>query len=203
MEEADILAGYGRDSEELIPRFEALRTADVLAPVMELLPVQPGRILDVGAGTGRDSAWFAGRGHRVVAVEPAPELRRAGMNLHRDPNIAWVDDRLPFLARVTAMEAAFDLIILVGVWQHLRPDRQLPAMTALAGLLDARGRLIISVRHGPGAPTRPCFPADVDQLVNWGQAANLRLLLRREAESVQQQNRDAGVRWTWLCMERE
>lgn len=176
---------------------------DVLAPVMELLPTRRCRILDVGAGTGRDSAWFASRGHDVVAVEPVPEFRSAGMDLHRFANMRWVDDRLPLLGTVAATEAPFELILAIGVWQHLRPDRQSPAMAALAGLVAPRGRLIISVRHGRGAPTRPCFPADVDQMILSGEAANLKPLLRREADSIQQKNRDAGVRWTWLCMERD
>jgi SAM-dependent methyltransferase len=198
----NVLAGYAGDAQDLIPRFEALRTADVLAPVMELLPTRTGRILDVGAGTGRDAAWFADQGHDVVAVEPVLELRRAGMDLHRLANLTWLDDRLPFLRTVTDKESAFDLIVLIAVWQHLRPDQQPSAMRTLAKLLAPKGRLIISVRHGPGSPTRPCFHADVDRMIGWGEGAGLKLLMRPEAESVQQKNREAGVRWTWLCMER-
>jgi SAM-dependent methyltransferase len=202
-DETNILAGYAGDAEDLIPRFEALRTEDVLAPVMELLPTRAGRILDVGAGTGRDSAWFAGQGHDVVAVEPVPEFRRAGMDLHRLANLIWLDDRLPLLGTLAANEAAFDLVVAIAVWQHLRPDQQPSAMLTLARLIAPKGRLIISVRHGPGSPTRPCFHADVDRMTGWGEGAGLKLLMRREADSVQQKNRDAGVRWTWLCMERD
>ncbi len=139
----------------------------------------------------------------MVAVEPVAELRQAGMDLHRRARIEWLDDRLPLLDRVGAKGARFDLIVAIGVWQHVRPDRQPSAMAALAGLVAPKGRLIISVRHGPGAPTRPCFPADVDRMIGRARDAKLKLLLRREADSVQQGNRDAGVRWTWLCLERE
>jgi SAM-dependent methyltransferase len=198
----NILAGYARDAAELIPRDEALRTEDVLAWVSELLPDRPGRVLDVGAGTGRDAAWFAARRHDVVAVEPVPELRRAGKDLHRLANIAWVDDSLPVLGRIGPHKAAFDLILAIGVWQHLRPREQRLAMATLAALLAPKGRLIISIRHGPGAPTRPCYPAGVDRIVGWGESEHLGLLMRRAADSVQPQNREAGVRWTWLCMER-
>lgn len=138
----------------------------------------------------------------MLAVEPVPEFRRAGRDLHRLSNLTWLDDRLPFLGTVAAKGAAFDLVVAIGVWQHLRPDRQSPAMATLASLVAPGGRLIISVRHGPGAPTRPCFPADVDRMIGWGEGADLKLLLRREADSVQQGNRDRGVTWTWLCMER-
>ncbi len=32
----------------------------------------------IDAGAGRDADWFAGRGHRVTAVEPVETLRMAG-----------------------------------------------------------------------------------------------------------------------------
>jgi hypothetical protein len=50
---------------------------------------------------------------------------------------------------------------------------------------------------------RPCFPANVDEMIGCGEGAGLKLLMREEAGSLQQENRDAGVQWTWLCMERD
>ncbi len=202
MDVVDILAGYAGDADDLIPRYEALRTRDVLAPMTAVLPDRPSRILDVGAGTGRDAAWFASHGHDVVAVEPVPEFRRAGMEIHGLENMSWLDDCLPLLGKIPARKTSFDLILAIGVWQHIPPDQQSTAMTTLVRLLAPGGRLIISVRQGPGAPTRPCFPADVDEMIRWGECANLKLLMRRRADSVQQENRNAGVSWIWLCMER-
>jgi hypothetical protein len=62
--------------------------------------------------------------------------------------------------------------------------------------------LIISVRHGPGSSTRPCFPADPDRIVGYAEDTRMRLRMRRTAGSLQQGNRDLGVIWTWLCFER-
>jgi 2-polyprenyl-3-methyl-5-hydroxy-6-metoxy-1,4-benzoquinol methylase len=200
MHEQHVLEGYAADAAELVPRFEALSSAEVLAPVLEVLPAAPCRVLDVGAGTGRDSAWLAGRGHRVVAAEPVEPFRRAGAALH--PELHWVDDRLPDLARLAASGERFDLILLVGVWQHLRPEEHRPAIAALAGLLDPGGLLMLSLRHGTGSPARLCFPAVPDEIVAHAAAAGLDLELRRAAPSIQQCNRDAGVTWTWLAFRR-
>ena len=196
----DVLRGYAQDAAELIPRFEALRTPEVLAPVEGLLPVERSRILDIGAGTGRDAAWLAARGHDVDAVEPVKELREAGMAFHPSDRIRWVDDRLPALDRLRE-RPPYNLILVVGVWQHLLVTEHRPAIETLAGRLASGGRLIISLRQGPGAPSRPCFAADPDRIVGYAEEAAMRLRMRCTAGSLQKQNRDRGVTWTWLCFE--
>ena len=198
MVQPDVLRGYGQDAAELIPKFEALRTLEVLGPVDALLPVKRSRILDIGAGTGRDAAWFASQGHNVEAVEPVKELREAGMALHPSDRIRWSDDRLPSLDRIRD-RPPFDLILVVGVWQHLPGAEHRRAIETLACKLASSGRLIISLRHGPGSPSRPCFAADPDQIVIYAQDAGMRLRMRCAARSLQQENRDRGVTWTWLC----
>ncbi len=82
------------------------RQRQVLAPVGDLLLARAGTALDIGAGTGRDAAWLARRGHRVLAVEPVAALRSAGEALHRMANLEWLDDGLPELARARARGGA-------------------------------------------------------------------------------------------------
>jgi SAM-dependent methyltransferase len=200
--EQNIFDGYAVDAPGLIPRFEAIASADVLAPVIDLLPARPCHILDIGAGTGRDAAWLAGRGHRITAVEPVDALRRAGTALHPSPDISWIDDRLPALADVRRRDEKYGLILLVAVWQHLRPEQHAQAISTLAALAAPDGRLILSLRHGPGSPARPCFPARPERIVAAAERAGLSLVRRRTAPSVQQKNREAGVTWTWLCFDR-
>jgi protein-L-isoaspartate O-methyltransferase len=198
----EVLEGYAVDAAELVAVYEAFRTPDVLEPMQELLPARPSRILDVGAGTGRDAAFLVGEGHSVVAVEPVHAFRQAGLRLHPLERIRWLDDQLPALARVLEEATQYELIIVSGVWQHLPPEQHQRAINALSALLAAEGRLMISLRHGPGSPARPCFPADPDRIVAYAEGAGMRLRLRDHVESLQQRNRDLGVTWTWLCFER-
>ena len=201
MSQPDVLKGYAADAAALIPAYEALATPDVLAPVLALLPVRPSRILDIGAGTGRDAAYLAGKGHHVVAVEPVAVLRDAAMALHPDPQIRWVDDDLPALARVRAAGERHDLILVIGVWQHLPANEHRDEVSTLADLLASGGRLIVSLRHGTSAPARPCFRGDPDRIVEYAVEVGLRVRMRADAGSLQQANRDLGVSWTWLCFE--
>lgn len=198
----NVLASYAAAASDLIPRYEALSTADVLAPVAALLPTQPAYVLDVGAGTGRDAAWLAARGHRIVAVEPVDALRSAGMAFHPSPLIDWVEDCLPLLTKIRQRGGHYDLILLDGVLHHLLPDEQTETIPILASMIGVRGRLILSLRHGPTHPLRPGSPTDPDRTVRAAEASGLCLALRRATPSLQPENRAAGVSWTWLCFDR-
>lgn len=197
----DVIAGYAADAAELIARYEALSPADLLSPVIDLLP-KKGRVLDLGAGTGRDAAWFAANGLHVLAVEPVAGFRDAGARLHPSSRIDWLDDRLPDLAAVQKRGGAFDLVLLSGVWQHLDRAQRTKAMPVIAKLLASSGILVISVRHGPGAPSRPGFEGNAEEAIGLAEAAGLRLVRRRHIASVQEGNRRAGVTWTWLAFTR-
>lgn len=194
-----VLAGYEADGQDLVDRFEAIDPAGLYAPVAQFIPAARARIADIGAGTGRDAAWLAGLGHAVVAVEPVAALREAGRALH--PELAWIDDRLPKLSGLRGER--FDRLLLSGVWQHLDDRARAEAMPALADLLARNGVLVMSLRHGPGAPLRPIWPVDVQATVALARDAGLRLVHRAEAASVQAGNQAAGVTWTWVCFERQ
>jgi SAM-dependent methyltransferase len=193
------IAGYSADAKVLIAPFEAISPEAIFAPVAHLLPTAPACIAEIGAGTGRDAAWLADHGHHVLAVEPVDAFREAGMKLHPSPRIAWLSDVLPGLPCTLARGGRFDLVTLIAVWQHLDADQQREAIPNLAALVTPGGHLILSIRHGPGAPTRPCFPSRPEDVIALGAASGLHLVFRRETESIQAANRANGVTWTWLA----
>ncbi|SCG08174.1 hypothetical protein GA0115255_123563 [Streptomyces sp. Ncost-T6T-2b] len=56
---ADSTAGYAEAADALAVQYEQVTFEDVHRDVLHLLPSAPARILDVGAGTGRDAAALA------------------------------------------------------------------------------------------------------------------------------------------------
>lgn len=197
-----VLEGYEAAAPDLIARYDAIPIGEMFAPVEDLLPSAPSRILDIGAGTGRDAAWLASLGHDVTAVEPVAALREAGMTLHPDAAIRWIDDRLPELSALSDKEAGFEMIQMIGVWQHLNDAHRRVAMPRLASLLAPRGKLILSYRHGPASAGRPVHVGPIEDTIDGAAQAGLSLLRRRGADSVQAANRAAGVHWTWLVFAR-
>jgi SAM-dependent methyltransferase len=191
--------GYAEEAERLIAPYEGLAFADVHEPVLHLIPQASSRILDIGAGTGRDAGAFAEMGHSVVAVEPTEELRSRAVALHQSPLIEWLDDSLPDLRVLQARGEVFDLAMLTAVWMHLDEPQRRRGMPILAGLVREGGLLILSLRHGPVPPGRRMFEVSAEETIRLARVQGLRLLLNRRTESLQQANRAAGVWWTRLA----
>lgn len=196
---SDAIEGYAADASDLIARYEVISFDELYGHVAHLFPGRPGRVIDIGAGSARDAARFAEMGHEVIAVEPVTAFREAGAALHPSTRITWLDDRLPDLARVDERCGQFDLVLISGVWLHLDRRERERAMPRLGELTAPLGVVIVSLRDGPGAPSRPCHPVSPVDTISGAEANGLSLTFRHEAASIQPQNRAAGVRWTWLA----
>lgn len=66
---------YDQNAALQAERYESVDSADVFEWSSGILPDPPGLVIDLGAGSGRDAAWFAARGFQVVAAEPAARMR--------------------------------------------------------------------------------------------------------------------------------
>ena len=177
---------------ELVARYESISFEDGNNGVLDLVPPSPCRVLDIGAGSGRDAAWFAAHGHAVTAVEPTKEMRVRGQALHVSPHIEWIDDGLPDLQRVRGR--TFDLIWISAVWFHLTAAERAEAMPVVAALVGDGGALMISLRHAPPAPGRRMFEVSAEEPIAHAAAAGLTCVRNINVEPA----RTAGMRWDWL-----
>ena len=194
--------GYAEEAAELFKLYESIPAADAHRAVLHLIPTAPSSILDIGSGTGRDAAWFAAQGHRVVAVEPTDAMRLPAMALHPSPLIEWLDDSLPDLALLRARDERFDLVMLSAVWMHLDAQQRRDAMPNLAALLRAGGVMIMKVRHGPVPEGRRMFEVLPEETIELARTQGLHPVLSVRTESSQEANRRAGVTWTNLAFVR-
>ncbi len=190
-----VIAGYGAKASDLIPAYDDLSPEETLAQVIAHLPNAGQSVLDVGAGTGRIAGWLTHRGCRVTGVEPTASFRRYAQQSY--PGIAWIDDTLPHLK---SLRVRFDAILAIGVLHHLKPEDQQAAIVTLSQRLRPGGRLILSLRHGPSPASRPGFAVGAAQLTDTAQAQGLAIEQSQQAGSIQQDNRRAGVTWTWLVL---
>ena len=138
---------YNDNASELYERYQQLDPARVHSGWLKHLPATPGLACDIGAGSGRDANWLAQQGWDVIAVEPSKALRELGQQ-HSHPNITWLDDALPELARLRIAGHRFNLILISAVWMHLPQSNRERAFRILSELLAPGGILIITLRHG-------------------------------------------------------
>ncbi|MFJ6013213.1 class I SAM-dependent methyltransferase [Streptomyces sp. NPDC092952] len=172
-----VQAYYAQSAESLAERYESVSFEQVHAALLDLLPEAPARVLDVGAGTGRDAAALARLGHRVVAVEPVAELRRVAERLHGEEGISWRRGALPELADLDGeFNGGFEAVLLSAVWMHLLPEERPVALRRLAELLAPGGVLLISLRRGEPPQDRRMFDVPADEVAEQGRAAGFEIV---------------------------
>ena len=191
--------GYAEEADELFKHYESIPAAHMHRFVLHLIPAAPCRVLDIGSGTGRDAAWFAGCGHRVVAAEPCEAMRLRAIRLHRSPRIEWLDDSLPALAVLCRRGEQFDLVTLTAVWMHLDEGQRRQAMPHLASLVRTGGTVIMTLRHGQVPAGRRMFEVSATETIELAKAQDLHPVLNLRTESGLAQNRAAGITWTSLA----
>jgi SAM-dependent methyltransferase len=192
--------GYGEEAEALLVQYESITFEQTQGSITQLIPTLPCRVLDIGAGTGRDAAGFASLGHRVLAVEPTDELRTRAAALHPLPEIEWLNDSLPDLALVRQRDELFDVVMLTAVWMHLDEGQRRLAMPNVASLVRPGGVMILSLRYGPVPPGRRMFAVPAEETIRLTQKEGLELTLHRShLDSVLKR---PGVSWTRLAFAR-
>ena len=176
------ISHYEQNAGQLIDQYESLAFEEVHASLLGLLPAPGATILDIGAGSGRDAAWFAARGDDVVAVEPSDAMRTQARELHPSTRIHWLSDSLPELAQVRRLGLTFDFILLSAVWMHVLPAARARALRKLATLLAPNGRIAISLRLGEPDAARAMHAVSLSELTALSQQFGLRLLHTHDSE---------------------
>jgi SAM-dependent methyltransferase len=158
----DAPAYYDRDAEAFAARYDAVQFAAVHPLLARYLP-ESGRVLDVGAGSGRDARAMAARGLDVTAAEPSAGLRAIASA--KSPGIRWIDDRLPGLANLREDEGQFDFILCSAVLMLIAPEELAPSFAAMARLLTPSGRLGLNLRVPAAGEPGNLFFAHSDEAV--------------------------------------
>lgn len=113
--------------------------SDLLAEIAAVMPeVRDRRVLEVGAGTGREGHVLAARGAYVVLVDFSEPALRLSRELSPGPRLVRADaTRLPF------PDGAFDLVYHQGLMEHFRDP--LPLLRENRRVLGDRGILLVDV----------------------------------------------------------
>ena len=166
---------YEENAESLAGQYNALASTKVHHVWQEYWPSSGNDVLDIGAGSGRDSLWLTTRGCQVIACEPCNKLREIGEALTGN-DVHWFDDKLPNLDRISKQGQKFDVILLSAVWMHIPINLRISAFQALVSLMKHNGIIVISLRHGPFRDRRESFPVSVTELKELASNSNLAVI---------------------------
>lgn len=195
-------AFYDRHATEIAARYESAPSP--VEPYFAAAFPAGSRVLDIGAGSGRDQAALIRAGYDGFGVEPSDSLRQAAIAAHPELNGRLVSGSLPAVG--LPFGGAFDGIVCCAVLMHLPEAQLFDAVLALRGLLKPHGRVLLSIpvaRTDVGLDNRD----DQGRLFQPYQPDELQLLFERlgfqqigrwvTADVLQR----AGTRWVTMLLE--
>lgn len=193
-----VLAHYQRHGGRIGARHASLSFDEVHADLLPWLPKSPARILDVGAGVGRDALSLAQLGYRVSAVEPSIAMREAGE--HRTTGaVDWMDDSLPCLSGPIAGATRYHFILCSAVLMHVRPGSLPASLSSMSALLAPTGRLAVTLRAPQSDdPSNVFFDHSDQALLDAAASAGLEVVASGR-------NADSFVRplvWRWFVFQK-
>jgi SAM-dependent methyltransferase len=132
---------YARSAGEFAERYEAV--ASPVARYFALAFPAGSRVLDVGAGSGRDLAHLLASGFQGFGVEPCEELRAQALARH--PQLQGRLDTAALPALGEPFGGGFDGVLCSAVLMHVGEAELFDAAWALKSLLRPHGRLLLSL----------------------------------------------------------
>ncbi|WP_430436047.1 class I SAM-dependent methyltransferase [Oceanibaculum nanhaiense] len=169
---------YERHAAALADGYEAVSFKDAYPFLVPVFSGEPLTVLDIGAGTGRDAAWIAARGHYVYAVEPSAAMRRIAGSLHPNERITWIDARLPALDAPAIQPGGYDVVLANAVWMHVPPDVREQSMARIYELTREDGTAYVSLRIGPQDEERGMFAVSANTFIAAAEASGFTVLHR-------------------------
>jgi len=198
-------SGYAEEADDLFIRYESRDHDALYSDVVDWFPhtTAPCDILDIGAGTGRDAAYFARQGHRVLAVEPVDVLRTRAAELHAETGITWLKDTLPHLKHTLSTGQSFDFVMMNAVWMHFDQSERNAGMRTIANLMARGACLFMTLRHGPVPDGRRMFDVSGDETIALAKRHGLKALFSARQGSLQAENKARAIEWTRLVFEKQ
>lgn len=196
------IKGYEGREERFITATIALDFKTLYQDFLPFIPSQPGLILDLGAGIGKDAYEFARMGHTVTAVEPLDSFRAEGQKRYVSANIEWMDDALPALSKLEGRAAQYDFILAGGVWHHLDEAEQDLALLNVAQLLKPDGIFAVTLRNGPAGLGTHVFPTHAAKTIAVAKQYGLGILLHRQRQASMMANKE-NVTWSKLVFQKQ
>ena len=151
--------------------------------------------VDLGCGTGRDLAWFAQQGHRVVGIDRSQAMLQIAQESVPGARLIRADIR-----RLPLRDRSVDGWWASAVLLHLGPADVFRALREAHRIARPGGVGFIAVREGVGARFEPVDDTSYHRYFSYWQASALDEVLTQTGWDVHDARTtpDSQGRGTWL-----
>jgi SAM-dependent methyltransferase len=139
---SDTLAYYDTHASEISSSYEEVDFSGVLAKLCKHLP-EEARFLEIGCGSGRDSAYFCSLGYDVIALDGSVQMLNHARRLHPELHGNFYHHVLPKTLPFNTLY--FDVVMSWAVLMHLEEKILLPVIQDIARILKKDGIFAYSV----------------------------------------------------------
>jgi len=135
----------------------------------ELNKINPGMVLLLGEGEGRNAVYAAKKGWKVDAVDWSVEAKNKALKLSRSQDVV-VNYIIEDLLRFTPDTEKYDVIALIYI--HLSPREKMEVFKTIYNGLKPGGKLIMEafdieqLKNKSGGPTDPELLYTLEDIVN-------------------------------------
>ncbi|WP_316862742.1 class I SAM-dependent methyltransferase [uncultured Cohaesibacter sp.] len=193
--------GYEEEAENLTLRYDTYDVATIYQWFTESLRKPPAKMLDIGAGSGRDALYFSSLGYDVTAVEPTDAFLKIAKAKEGAEKVLWIEDALPALEQLD--EDVFDVVTMIAVYMHFDELERKLVMLRVASLMNKGAHLAMTVRHGKTPEGRCMYEISDEEVIDAATASGLKCVYQAVVDSHQDVNRARGVKWSRLLFEKE
>lgn len=132
---------YETHAKEVFERYETVEQSGIAQHFTSSF--RPGsKVLDVGAGSGRDLRQLLKLGFDAYGAEPVAEFRKLAVEQHPELQGRLFEGGLP--GNITSYQK-YDGVLCSAVLMHVPQNQLFDAVLALRDLLTEQGRLLISI----------------------------------------------------------
>lgn len=188
---------YDTNAVSVTEAYEQVEFAGVLRSLIPYFP-ETGRLLEIGAGSGRDAVFWLNRGYDVTAIDGSHAMLEEASARHPQLNGRITHHVLP--AALPFVDCSFDIVVSMAMIMHLAASDLPPVYSDIARVLAKGGICAYSVNTArPGLDASgcddrgrrfTCFPAVEWEALHVG--AGFETVYREENDDVSGR---AGIRW--------